>query len=269
LRLKLERMAAAPSGDARRQPGERRRRVAKVTTLALVLAIAAALAGLAAGPAYRFGLLSLESAFGLLRIAAYGGIGVALLALIGVVLARPGGPRRGFYRALAAFVIGVVVVGVPWSYLWKARSVPPIHDVTTDTENPPQFLAVRPLRADDPNSASYGGPEVAAQQQEAYPDIETLRLDLPPDQAFQRALQAAQAMGWEIVRADYPARRIEATDQTFWFGFKDDVVIRVRPAESGSRIDMRSTSRVGQSDLGVNAERIRSYLGKLEELSRA
>jgi uncharacterized protein (DUF1499 family) len=259
-------MAAAPPGDARPQPAARRRSVAKVTTLALVLAIAAALAGLAAGPAYRFGLLSIESAFGLMRAAAYGGIVAALLGLIGMALARPSGPRRGFYRALAAFAIGLVVVGLPWSYLRTAQAVPPIHDITTDTENPPQFLAVRPLRADDPNPAAYGGAEIAAQQQEAYPDIRPLRLDLPPDQAFQRALEAAQAMGWEIVRADYPARRIEATDQTFWFGFKDDVVIRVRPADGASRVDVRSSSRVGRGDLGVNAERIRSYLGRLEEL---
>jgi uncharacterized protein (DUF1499 family) len=262
-------MAAAPPADARPRPGTRRRRVAKVTTLALVLAIAAALAGLAAGPAYRFGLLAIGSAIGLMRAAAYAGIAAGLLGLIGMLLARPGGTRRGFYRALAAFVIGLVVLGVPLSYLWKARSVPPIHDVTTDTENPPQFLAVRPLRADDPNPASYGGPDVAGQQREAYPDIQPLRLDLPPDEAFRRALEAAQEMGWEIVRADYPARRIEATDQTFWFGFKDDVVIRVRPAESGSRIDVRSTSRVGQSDLGVNAKRIRSYVERLKELSGA
>jgi uncharacterized protein (DUF1499 family) len=262
-------MAAARSGDARPQPVARRRRTAKVTTVALVLAIAAALAGLAAGPAYRFGLLSLEGAFGLLRSAAYGGIVAALLGLIGMAIARPNGPRRGFYRALAAFVVGLVVVGVPWSYLRTARSVPPIHDITTDIENPPQFLAVRPLRADDPNPATYGGSEVAAQQQQAYPDIRPIRLDLAPDQAFRRALQAAREMDWEIVRADYPARRIEATDQTFWFGFKDDVVIRVRPAEAGSRIDVRSTSRVGQSDLGMNAERIRSYVERLKELSGA
>jgi uncharacterized protein (DUF1499 family) len=262
-------MAAAPPADARPQRATRRRRVAKVTTLALVLAVAAALAGLAAGPAYRFGLLPMGSAFGLLRSAAYGGIAAALLGLVGMAIARPKGRRRGFYRALAAFVIGLVVLGVPLSYLWQARTVPPIHDVTTDTENPPQFLAVRPLRADDPNPASYGGPEVAGQQREAYPDIQPLRLGLPPDQAFRRALEAAREMGWEIVRADYPARRIEATDQTFWFGFKDDVVIRVRPAEPGSRIDVRSTSRVGQSDLGVNAERIRSYVERLKELSGA
>jgi uncharacterized protein (DUF1499 family) len=260
-------MAAAPAGAAR--AADRRRRVAKVATLALVVAILAAIGGLAAGPAYRFGLLSLESAFALLRSAGYAGIVAALLGLIGMILARPTGPRRGFYRALAAFVIGLVVVGVPWSYLWRAQSVPPIHDITTDIRNPPQFLAVRPLRANDPNPASYGGPEIAAQQQEAYPDIQPLHLELPPDQAFRQALRAAQEMGWEIVRADYPARRIEATDQTLWFGFKDDVVIRVRPAESGSRIDVRSTSRVGKGDLGVNAARIRSYLERLQELGQA
>lgn len=262
-------MAVAPPEGGRRGPGERRRTRAKVTTLALVLAIAAALAGLSAGPGYRSGLLSIESAFGLMRGAAYGGIAAALLGLIGMVLARPGGPRRGFYRALAAFVVGLVVVGIPWSYLWKAQSVPPIHDITTDTEDPPAFDAVLPLRAEAPNPPEHAGPEVAAQQRAAYPDVAPLMSRMAPELVFRHALASAREMGWRIVASEPQEGRIEAVDQTPWFGFLDDVVVRVRPQGDGSRIDVRSKSRIGVSDLGTNAERVRAYLRALQSRTRA
>jgi uncharacterized protein (DUF1499 family) len=93
--------------------------------------------------------------------------------------------------------------------------------------------------------------------------VQPLTLPVPPAQAFDRALAAARAMGWEIVDAAADQGRVEATATTFWFGFKDDVVVRVRPDASGSRIDVRSLSRVGRSDLGANAQRIRTYLDRL------
>jgi len=164
-----------------------------------------------------------------------------------------------------AVALGLVTAWVPWSWKNKAGSVPPIHDITTDTASPPAFQAVLPLRADAPNPSEYGGDSIAQQQREAYPDIEPVLLDVPPAQAFQRALEAAREMGWEIVSAEPAEGRIEATDTTFWFGFKDDVVVRVEPAAGGSRVDVRSVSRVGRSDVGTNAERIRDYLAKIRE----
>jgi uncharacterized protein (DUF1499 family) len=162
-------------------------------------------------------------------------------------------------------LISLVVVAVPLAYLRTAQGVPPIHDITTDTENPPLFEAILPLRADASDPAVYAGEEVAAQQRGAYPDIKPQTLPVPPDEAFERALVAAGEIGWEIVAAEKGEGRIEATDTTFWFGFKDDVVIRIQPAEAGSRIDVRSTSRVGVGDLGVNAARIRRFLEELRE----
>ena len=113
------------------------------------------------------------------------------------------------------------------------------------------------------NQAEYGGPEVAAQQRQAYPDVVPLVLEAPADVAFGRALGAARGMGWEIVAADSSAGRIEATATTAWFGFKDDVVVRVTPEDGRSRVDVRSVSRVGMSDVGTNAARIRAYLARL------
>ena len=141
--------------------------------------------------------------------------------------------------------------------------MPPIHDISTDTKRPPEFVAILPLRADAPNPSEYGGPEVAAAQIGAYPDLQTHRMDAAPAQAFERAQQAARGLGWEIVSADPTAGRIEATATTFWFGFKDDVVIRIEPDAAGSRVDVRSLSRVGGSDVGANAARIRAFLQAL------
>jgi uncharacterized protein (DUF1499 family) len=142
--------------------------------------------------------------------------------------------------------------------------VPPIHDITTDTDRPPAFVAIVPLRADAANPIDYAGTEVGAKQRQGYPDIAPATLAVPPNQAFDRALAAARSMGWELVASDPASGRIEATDTTFWFGFKDDIVIRVAPAPGGSRVDIRSLSRVGVSDVGTNAARIRKYLGALK-----
>lgn len=229
-----------------------------VALLGIVLAAASGLVLLLAGPGYRSGLLGLGTAFGLLRWAAYGGLAGAGLSLLGYLLRR-----RRLPLALAGLVIGCGVAYVPWHWRQRAREVPAIHDITTDTRNPPEFRAVLPLRADAPNSAEYGGPEIAKQQEAAYPDVRPAHLDVPPAAAFRRALEAARKMGWKIVAADSAEDRIEATATTRWFGFKDDVVVRVTPEDRGSRVDVRSESRVGRSDVGTNARRIREYLAEL------
>ena len=231
----------------------------------LALALAAGLALLLAGPGHRFGWWSLGTGFGIIRFAAYGGIAAAAVSAAALILAPLRGQRRGMFRALAGLVLGLVTVGVPAYYLHTARSVPPIHDISTDTEDPPAFEAVLPLRAQAPNPASYGGPPVAAQQQDAYPDIAPADYPLAAGAAYEAALAAAHDMGWTIVAADAAAGRIEAIDRTFWFGFIDDIVIRVRPTDAGSRIDVRSVSRVGVSDMGKNAARVRAYLAELED----
>src|SRR6058998_1595895 len=135
----------------------------------------------------------------------------------------------------------------------RSGSARRINDITTDTEKPPQFKKPLP----------YGGPQVAEQQRKAYPDIQPAVLAAGPEAAFARALAAAQAMGWDIVDAQPKEGRIEATATTFWFGFKDDVVVRITPLPAGSRIDVRSKSRVGRGDTGTNAQRVRAYLKRL------
>ncbi|MBI5444604.1 MAG: DUF1499 domain-containing protein [Deltaproteobacteria bacterium] len=144
-----------------------------------------------------------------------------------------------------------------------AKSILAIHDITTDTERPPTFSAIVPLRAGAANSLDYGGEGVARLQQAAYPDIQPLILPLGPKQAFERALGAVRSQGWVLVAADQREWRVEAYDRTFWYGFVNDIVIRVTPEGARSRIDVRSVSRVGRSDLGNNAKRIRRFIAEV------
>ena len=233
----------------------------KPAHIALLLSLIAAVLLLAAGPGTRLELWEFRTGFALMRWAAFAGLAAAALAI--VMLLVPRTRRTGSASLLAALVLGLGVAFVPWNGMRQARAVPPIHDISTDTERPPEFVAVLPLRADAPNPAAYGGAEVAQAQREGYPDLGPLRMDLPPPEAFAKAEQVARDMGWEIVAADPATGRIEATDTTLWFGFKDDIVIRVEADGEGSRVDMRSVSRVGKSDVGTNAKRIRAYLQAL------
>jgi len=231
--------------------------------LALVgffLAALTALAAMLAGFVTRWELWHFRTGFAILGWAAYAGIAAALVSLASAILTRPTTLRRGFLISIFGLAIGVLVFGVPWCYWRTAQHVPAIHDITTDTQNPPRFASILPLRKNATNSPEYGGPEIAAKQRAAYPDLAPAMLFVTPDKAFDRALAAARKMGWVIVDANAAEGRIEATDTTFWFGFKDDIVIRVALADHGSRVDIRSVSRVGKSDLGMNARRIRKYL---------
>lgn len=235
-----------------------------VAMLGLVSGILALLGMLLAGPLYRFGALGLGPAFHLMGLGAKAGIVAIVIGVIGLVLALFA--RRGRYvsYALLGIVFGVLAFVPPSMFRHKAGQVPPIHDISTDTVNPPKFEAVLPLRAHAPNSPDYAGAAVAAQQQQAYPDIQPLQFKAAPAVVFDAALKTARAMGWAI-QAQTPAQgRIEATATTFWFGFKDDVVIRIEPDAQGTRLDIRSESRVGKSDVGKNAARIRAFSARLK-----
>lgn len=233
----------------------------------LALATLAALGALGSGLGYRWEIWPLGTAFAVLRWSAYTGLAAGAVSLIAAALALRGRPRRGLLLPLVGLLGGVAVAAVPYGHLRIARSVPPIHDITTDTEEPPRFVEIVALRVGAPNSADYAGDAVAAQQRQAYPEIEPVRLDVAPDKAFDRALATAKSLGWEIVAAVQDNGRIEATDETLFFGFKDDVVVRIRADEGGSRIDVRSVSRVGRSDVGANARRIRGFLGALKPIA--
>ena len=139
-----------------------------------------------------------------------------------------------------------------------AGDVPPIHDISTDTDNPPIFVAAVEARGENSNSLDTAA-ETVAQQINAYPDITPLTSGLDAEQAYARALATAKDLGWEVL-AEYPGNgMIEAVATTAVMAFKDDIAVRVSATEAGSVIDVRSVSRVGLSDMGANAKRIRAF----------
>lgn len=246
-------------------PAKSGRWARRVGSLGLIAGIAAVLTMLLPGLLYRSGLLGLKAAFSGVTFGFGLGVLATLLGVIALLLALIGRPRRYLARALSAIVLGVIAFLPPLMFMQKAKSVPPIHDISTDTTSPPPFQALLAQRADAPNSSVYGGAEVAAKQHAAYPDIQPLQFTASPAKTFKAALNEAQSMGWTIAAQVPDEGRIEATATTLWFGFKDDVVIRVRPDAAGTQVDIRSESRVGGSDVGANAARIREFSGKLRE----
>jgi uncharacterized protein (DUF1499 family) len=236
--------------------------------LGLGLGVICIVAGITAGLGARTGMWHFRVGFMILQWATYTAFAVIALSLVGAIIAQKYHLRRARTSSLLGLLLGVVAAGPPLYQVYTAKSVPPIHDISTDTANPPKFVAVLALRKKDDNSLEPSA-EVTSQQEKAYPDIKPLLMAAPPDQALRRAEAAARAMGWEVDAVDPAALRLEATATTLLFGFKDDIVVRVSPAaesggSGGSRIDVRSASRVGRSDIGVNARRIRAYFKQLE-----
>ena len=234
----------------------------RFATLGFVVAVLAGLAELLAGFGYQWGWWHYQTGFTILRSAAPTALGAALVALIGCFATR--GHRVKLIAGLVGIAIGVAAFALPYSVqLSRPRGLPSINDITTDTADPPKFVALIPLRKGATTSPDYGGDEVAEVQRRAYPNIAPIDRNVAPNIAFEMCLEAAQALGWEVVTMVPPEGRIEAVATSWLFGFKDDVVIRITPRDGGSRIDIRSKSRLGRNDYGANARRIGAFEKKL------
>ena len=251
---------AERSGERRER---RARRAASLTIAALALAVLSGLCVTLSGPGHRLGFLGTRWALGVFALAALGGLVAAALAGWAIALALSARVWRSVIGSGLALLVALAAAAPLVGMVRAGATAPLIHDITTDTDNPPPFVALQPQRATSENGAAYGGPGVAAQQKRGYPDLAPVAVALPPEQAFARVEAAARAMGWRVVAVAPAEGRLEASDTTRWFGFTDDIVVRVKPAPNGSRIDVRSASRVGRSDLGVNARRIRAFLAAL------
>jgi uncharacterized protein (DUF1499 family) len=198
------------------------------------------------------------------RYGFYAAAAAIALALATVMPTRPGEHRRGFVAAVLALVIGVAAAWSPAQWLLQARAAPRINDVTTDTVRPPPMVVTQQLRKGAANPSAYPGAGAAAQQRAAYPDIVPIVLPLPPAEAFKRVDRVAMRLGWDIVARAPAEGRLEAVDATDWFGLQTDIVVRIRAeGTTGSRIDIRSKSRLGESDFGANARRIRAFMERL------
>lgn len=250
-----------------------------VHRIALFLAVFTPLFFVVSALGTRFGLW--DWMFGFVTLAR--GIGMKLIfaTLIAGVLAFLASalitPRKGWWIAALALAVPLIALGKGASVKKTAETLPLIHDITTDTQNPPVFSsAILAERAavSGVNTLDYSGKMenarektlVSVLQVRDYPDIRPLVLASAPETVFGEALATAKAMGWNIALQDADGGMIEATATTAWFGFKDDVAIRVLPSTGGgSVLDIRSVSRVGMSDLGANADRIRAFTQKMSE----
>ncbi len=214
--------------------------------------------------------LGIASAFIGFRIFTVG-ILLALLALVLGAIAlwrtRAASGRSGRSRAGVGFGLGAAGVALVVALVSSAGNVPTINDITTDPDDPPEFVAAARAEANAGRDLSYPGASFAAQQRKAYPDLAPLHLQVVSVVAFQRARKAAADLGWEITAIDRVDHTFEATDVTRVFRFVDDIVVRVRATDATyatSVVDVRSKSRDGRGDMGANATRIRAFLAAME-----
>ncbi len=214
---------------------------------------------------YRLETLPLTPAF----IGYVASVAIMALATLFLLVGMIGGRGRmgswafnGVCWIALVLCVGMTLNNLLW--LRQGQVSPPIHDITTDTVNPPQFVDILPLRAGSPNPPEYAGSEVAAQQLAAYPEIVPLELDVTPAEAMALAESAARAMEWELITVASGEGRLEAVATTAWFGFKDDIVVRIVETDDGSLVDVRSKSRLGLSDVGTNARRIRRFMAQMQ-----
>lgn len=243
----------------------RRARIAALLALAaLALALMAAVFLLGAPFGYRQGLFDLN--FALSWLVPFGLLAGIAAVILAIVREAVGFGLRGRSRWLArlGFLVALALIAYPLAQIQRGTRLPRIHDITTDWVDPPVFVEIAPLRAEAPNSDIYLGASIAQQQQAAYPDIGPICLLISPAEAFEKAKAAANRLHWQVIAAVPAAGRIEASDTTTLFEFVEDIVIRIRPDGAGSRIDVRSSSRFGDTDLGSNAERIRAFRAALQ-----
>ena len=215
------------------------------------------------GPLYKYGVVDLGTAFTGFKLGVFAGIATLILLLLQILFKRK---TVTFGSTIMALLLSTIAITIPLSMLNKGKSVPPIHDISTDLVNPPEFVAIAPLRADAPNPVEYAGVEVATQQRAAYPELQTLNYPQSKSELVEATKQAIDNSGWQLVNIDANQGIVEATDRTMWFGFKDDVIVRITDNGSKRLVDIRSKSRVGGSDLGKNAERIHDFTEELDSI---
>ena len=239
--------------------------VSSLATWARNLAIFSVIAVVVSILIVRFGFLEMKPALATF----FGALALAVLSILVGLAAFAAiwqNGSRGMSRILLALLINAIILAYPAYLALQYRKLPPIHDITTDPIDPPRFEALARLRTGEgTNTAVYAGLYSAEQQRLAYPDVETVELDVPVQRAFEVTLQLVSKRKWLVIdeRPPQPPRRvgrIEAVARTPIMGFREDVSIRVTPDGEGSRVDIRSSSRYFESDLGSNAARITSLI---------
>ena len=209
---------------------------------------------------HRIGLWSYQTGFVLLAGGAFLALFTVIAGAVALILSLQAGRAEGRQNVVFGLLFGGAVVLLLGLEIGSTTTAPPIHDIATDVGDPPAFDKAIALRGADANPLDYDIAANAAKQQSAYPRVKPIRTDRSPDESFDRAVDVLESMRLDIVNADREDGVVEAVATSFWFGFKDDVVVRIRPRGTGATVDMRSVSRVGVGDLGVNAKRIEEFI---------
>ncbi len=247
-----------------------------IAKIGLILAVLCGLGILISAYGFRMDMWNNKMAFKFITWAAYGSVGAGILSIIGFVMAKNAKSSVGL--AVIGIVISAILVIVPYSYdkLLDRKAHPKIHDITTDTVNPPEFVAIVGLRTEaikkNPNSVKnkfkYGGEKVSTLQRKFHPNLKSIKFKQPANKVFNTTLDLVKKMGWKVAAAVPAEGRIEATASTMWLGFKDDVVFRIKQAGKDTHLDMRSASRFGKGDRGENARRVKAFLTQLKDKLR-
>lgn len=241
---------------------QRFRWTSALSRLTLALAIIATLLALGGMTLARYDIIGKMVGFSGLSFGMMAAVAALLVGIVALIMnARKGWPHRT--SALLGFLVAAIFIAVVAGRVLSAGSPPAIHDITTDLANPPAF-SVLPL-ADDNLRGLDSEQEWRELHSAAYSDLETVIIHKPVAEVIANAEALAQDRGWTVALADPQSGRLEATAYAAWIRFEDDVVLRVVPADNGrgSAVDMRSVSRVGVSDLGANAQRIKEFLADL------
>lgn len=228
-----------------------------VAVAGLVLAVCGVAALATSIIGYRHGWWQVSSALNISEWAAYAAVSGFVVSMLGAVFSWSRVRQRCFVISLFGLAVSLPVVGMAAQWEYATRTYPPINDISTDIEDPPVFW-------DMPNPTVYPGAETAVFQRLAYPDLTPLNLKVAPDRVYALALALVKDKGWEIAAVQPVEGRIEAVERSFFYGFKDEIVVRITPSDGGVRVDLRSRSRIGRIDRGVNAKRIRTFLAALK-----
>lgn len=229
----------------------------RVAAASFRLGILAAVLFVGPPAAVQVGVASSRLVFLVFMLGGLLGLAAFAVGLVGLYRTRASSGRSGRGLALRGTAIGGAILLVVLIVAGPTAGVPPINDITTNTSDPPRFVAALSAEANRDRDMSYPGQVFAVQQIAGYPDLAPIELEAPPSRVLGQAERAMREFGWAIARSDPDAGALEATDTSRIFRFVDDIVVRVRPRGAGSVVDVRSKSREGRSDLGANASRIR------------
>ncbi|MDR9415999.1 MAG: DUF1499 domain-containing protein [Gracilimonas sp.] len=237
----------------------------KLLTFGTALSVLGALTVFFSGYGYQWGWWHFGTGFSMIPWGTAGAVIGGIVAAVGFFKSPDRNQNQTVVGLIAVGLASLALLNIGYWYSEIQKGYPPIHDISTDLVNPPEFRAIAPLREEAPNPVEYAGAETAEAQREFYTDLSPITVSLSYEEAYERALEAARDMPWILVGESKNEGRIEAYEKLAWYGFIDDVVIRVDTTETGSRIDIRSKSRIGRGDLGVNAKRIKSYIAEFQD----